>query len=341
MFFSYSRYISLFLIVLLFTNIKTGYASTTRVKIATIGVPTPVIKPEIGTQNAVKQMTTFWDNQVKQVLSDSPDVILLPENSDVPRGFNMDAVKKFIAEGGHEQIQHYLSSMAQKNNCYIAYGSIRYDRGGKLRSSSVLLDRKGRISGIYNKNYPTIGEIQLGIVPDDTIPLFQCDFGKVAMVICFDLNFEELRNKLAKQKPDIILFPSAYHGGMMQSNWAYACHSFFVGSISGQGTFSEIRNPLGEIVASSTNYFSYAVATINLNSKLVHLGYNFEKLEALKEKYGAIITIEDPGELGPVLVSSEDEKLKICDLLHEFDIETLEDYMNRSREFRLKLINKD
>lgn len=325
---------------MLLLNIEADHASS-QVKVATIGVATPIMNQRVGTQEMVKQMITFWDSQLKQVLSDNPDIILLPENSDVPRGLNMDDIKKFIAGGSNDQIQRYLSFIAKEHNCYIGYGSIRYDEEGQLRNSSILLDREGQTAGIYNKNYPTIGEIELSVVPDDTIPVFQCDFGKVAMIICFDLNFEELRNKLAKQKADIILFPSAYHGGMMQSNWAYVCHSFFVGAISDPGASSEIRNPLGEIIANSTNYFNYAIASINLNSKLVHLGYNFEKLEALKKKYGASITIKDPGKLGTVLVSSENEKQKISDLLEEFDIEILENYMRRSREFRLQFINKN
>lgn len=58
----------------------------------------------------------------------------------------------------------------------------------------------------------------------------------------------------------------------MQDVWAYRSRSFFVGSINGGGTPSEIRNPLGQVVASSTNYFDFVVATINLDSRLVHLG---------------------------------------------------------------------
>ena len=70
----------------------------------------------------------------------------------------------------------------------------------------------------------------------------------------------------------------------MQQAWAYLCRSFFIGSINGGGTPSEIRDPLGGVVAASTNYFDFAVTTINLDSRVVHLGYNFGKLDALKKK---------------------------------------------------------
>ena len=48
-----------------------------------------------------------------------------------------------------------------------------------------------------------------------------------------------------------------YHGGLAQSIWAYTCRSYFVGSVY-KGTPSEIRNPMGDIVATTTNYFDFA-----------------------------------------------------------------------------------
>ena len=125
-----------------------------------------------------------------------------------------------------------------------------------------------------------------------------------------------------------------YHGGIAQAIWAYSCRSYFVGSVYRQ-TPSEIRNPMGEVVASSTNYFDFAVARINLDCELVHLDYNWEKLTALKAKYGPSVTISDPGELASVLVTSEAGKITVDQMIREFDIEKLDDYLNRAREFRL------
>ena len=175
-----------------------------------------------------------------------------------------------------------------------------------------------------------------GIKAGSETPVFQCDFGSVGCVICFDLNFDELREKYEKLKPDIMLFPSMYHGGLEQSKWAYSCRSFFVCSFGSTDAPSEIRNPLGEVVASSTNYFNYAVATINLDRKLVHLDYNWEKLIALKKKYVDKVIIADPGKLGVVLITSEHSKISAADMVKEFNIELVDDYFNRARIHRNK-----
>jgi len=218
----------------------------------------------------------------------------------------------------------------------MVYSAKRELPDGTWRNSSVLIDRKGEVAGIYNKNHPTIGEMEGGILCGSETPVIECDFGRVAMAICFDLNFDEIRLKYAKAKPDLIIFSSMYHGGLMQPYWAYSCRSHFVGAIAGKGTRSEIYNPLGQVVASNTNYFDFAVATVNLDCELVHLDYNWQRLRKLKAKYGPKVTINDPGCLGAVLVSSEHETISVDEMIKEFEIELLDDYFARSLEHRHK-----
>lgn len=320
--------------ILLLIGVVSNAEASRFVKIATIGGrPSFSFNKSKGSQHSVDQMIAFWKNRINQVLPDQPDLILLPELCDIPAGLQPGEWREYLRVR-NTRVTDQFSLIAKTNQCYIAFGTLLVDEEGNLRNSGVLLDRKGKIAGIYNKNFPTIGEIEDGIKPGDEAPVFECDFGQVAFAICFDLNFEELRKKYETAKPDIILFPSNYHGGIMQGAWAYLCRSFFVGCINGSGTLSEIRNPLGEVVASSTNYFDFAVATINLDSRVVHLGYNFGKLGALKKKYANAVTITDPGRLGPVLVSSESNGDNMDKILKEFDVESIDPYFNRSREKR-------
>jgi len=187
---------------------------------------------------------------------------------------------------------------------------------------------------IYNKNYITFRGAAFGTKAGDKTPIFQTDFGTVGCIICFDLNFDELRQKYASKKPDILLFLSMYHGGLVQGYWAYSCESYFVGSMGTNSVPSEIRNPLGNVIATSTNYFDFAVTTVNLDYKLVHLDQNWGKLRALKKKYGRDVTIYDPGRIGAVMITSEADSISAADMAKEFGIELLDDYLNRSCTFR-------
>ena len=96
---------------------------------------------------------------------------------------------------------------------------------------------------------------------------------------------------------------------------------------------------MGDVIASNTNYFDYAVTKIKLDCKLVHLDYNWNKLTALKEKYGETVKISDPGKLASVLITSENSKVTSEEMVNEFEIEMLDDYLNRAREFRNKKEN--
>lgn len=308
--------------------LSTAFAHAEKlVTVATIGNVPAAIKSE-DKQEIVNHVIAFWEKELKQVLPDKPDLIVLPEFCDLSgEGDEYLKVRK-------NQVLDFFSTVAKSNHCYIAFGMKREESVGLWRNSCVVIDRKGGIAGIYNKNFPTIQEMEGGIKACNDAPVITCDFGRIAIVICYDLNFDELRIRYAAEKPDLIVFSSMYHGGVEQSMWAYACRSYFVGSVYRQ-TPSEIRNPTGAVIASSTNYFDYAVARINLDCELVHLDYNWEKLTALKEKYGPSVTISDPGELASVLITSEDSRVSVDQMIREFGIERLDEYLSRAREFRL------
>jgi predicted amidohydrolase len=305
------------------------------VKIATIGAPAAQLDLDQEPQVLVDQMIEFWQNELAPVLPDKPDLIVLPEACDRPAGMNTELQFRYFKARGN-QVLDYFKTVAKDNECYIAFGTKHQMDDGTWRNSCILLDRQGDIAGIYNKNFPTIGEMEAGIKAGKEAPVFDCDFGRVACAICFDLNFDELCLRYAEQKPDIILFPSMYHGGLVQQNWAYTCRAYFVSSIAVASLRSEIRNPMGKVIATTTNYFHRTVGTINLDYCLAHLDYNWAKLRALKEKYGEDVTISDPSEIGSVLLTSEHETISIDDMAKEFEITLLDEYLDNSRAFRHK-----
>ena len=96
---------------------------------------------------------------------------------------------------------------------------------------------------------------------------------------------------------------------------------------------SEIRNPHGKVIATTTNYRDYVTASVNLDCKLVHMDDNGKKLKALKQRYQTQVDIYDPGHFGSVLVTSESESINAENMLKEFKIEPLDDYLQRSLNF--------
>jgi predicted amidohydrolase len=297
------------------------------VRISTIG-PRPLSESPGTGQAAVDRMFTFWKSKLDQVLPDRPDLIVLPEACDRYSAHSMDERLAYYRARGN-QMRDFFAAIAHEHRCHIAYSAAREMPDGTWRNSTQLIGRDGQVLGIYNKNHLVVTETtEGGILCGRDAPLIECDFGRVGCAICFDLNFDEIRLKYVQSKPDLILFSSMYHGGLMQGYWAYSCRAHLVTSIAGPP--SAVLSPLGNILASTTNYFDFVTATANLDCQVVHLDFNWEKLRAMKARYGPKVSIYDPGYLGAVLIASESDEMTCDDLVEEFAIERLDDYMARS-----------
>jgi predicted amidohydrolase len=304
-----------------------------RIKISTIGASALSVDVNATCQDMAHQMQGYWDAKLQQVLPDHPDLIVVPEMCDLPESLSNEKELDYYQQG-KDLLFEFFAGQAKKNNCYLVYPTIRTLEDNTRRNSCIVIDRQGRVAGIYDKNHIVLSEnSEKGIQCGDQAPLIDCDFGKMACAICFDLNFEPLRSKYIAAEPDLLVFPSLFHGGLQQAWWAFSCRCHFVGAVTHDAGPSQIRNPHGHVLATTTNYVDYVTATVNLDCKLVHLDENREKLVALKEKYKTQVDINDPGLFGSVLVTSESGTVDVNHMLGEFNIEVLDDYLQRSLRF--------
>ncbi|MDD2441532.1 MAG: carbon-nitrogen hydrolase family protein [Eubacteriales bacterium] len=277
---------------------------------------------------SVAEMIAHWDGWLSHVLCDKPDLIVLPEACDRPPNFTLEQRLAYYAVRGNRIRDHFMA-VARDNHCNIAYSAARQLPDGTWRNTTQFINRQGELDGFYNKNHLTHGEFyDAHILYGKDAPVIKTDFGTVAGVICFDLNYQELLQKYEKSRPELLVFCSMYHGGLMQNIWAYTCRSFFVGSVPGNQC--TIINPVGDLVAQSTNYYPFVTAQINLDHRVVHIDYNTVKFPAIKQKYGRKVKIYDPGHLGCVLMTCEAEDLTMADIVREFELELWDDYYARS-----------
>lgn len=301
------------------------------VKISTIGARPPAGNPGTG-QAAVDRMIAHWKSRLAQVLPDRPDLIVVPECCDRYPEHSREEQWDYYRTRG-DQLRDFFAEVARRHRCHFAYAAVREMADGTWRNAVQLLGRDGQVLGIYHKNFPVITETtEAGILAGVEAPVIECDFGRVGCAICFDLNFDELRQRYAAARPDLIVFASMYHGGLMQAYWAYSCRAHLVTAICGLP--SAILSPVGHLIAQSTNYFDYVTATVNLDCQVVHLDFNGEKLRAMKDRYGPEVSIFDPGYLGSVLIASESHQRTSADLVREFGLELLDDYLARSSAHR-------
>ncbi len=303
-----------------------------RVTISTIGPVSLRVDPSTEPERALELMIDHWRGRLAQVLPDRPDLVVLPECCDRPTWWAADELRAYYEVRG-DRVRDFLAEAAAENRCHIAYSACRRADDGTRRNCTQMIGRSGAVLGTYNKNHLVIGECDgSGITYGTEAALIECDFGRVACGICFDLNFDELWVKYAELQPDLIVFSSMYHGGLVQACRAYQCRSHFVGAIAGPP--SAIISPLGVEIASSTNYTDFVTARVNLDCRLAHLDDNQERFRNLKAEYGPGVTITEPGLLGCARITSETDDVGVEQMIEEFEIELLEDYFARSRAHR-------
>ena len=304
------------------------------IKVATFSVNKHCVNKTMNYIEMIEQYTRFWNEHVAKVLPDKPDLILMPEYSNIPSDGLLPEKQLEYHEAVSEKTLEFVSTTAKANNCYIVCNQLRkFDK--QWYNTSTVFGRDGNECGCYRKNFLTPDEhAKDGIQYGRKAELIETDFGRLACVTCFDLNFDQLREYYNKAKPDLLLFSSMYHGGGQQVIWPWLCRCHFIGSMGFREIPGEIRNPFGEVLYSTSNYFDYSCGSINLDYKIVHLDYNLDKLDAMKEKYGSEITIYDPGQFGCVMVSSNSEQITTDEMLNIFNISDYDTYLEAAQEQR-------
>ena len=301
-----------------------------RITVSVIGSDLPELPP--GETPTAERVIAYWAKEMASEWGNRPDLMVLPELCDVFRGMTKTQMRDYLKTRG-DRVLDFFRATAKEHRCYLIYGAYRDLPGGGYANCSYLIGRDGEIVGIYDKNYPTIGDMEFGTRPGAEAPVFETDFGTIGMIICFDLNFDELLERYAAKKPDILAFSSYYHGGLMQGYWAYRCRAHFLGAAVG-ALESTVVSPVGEVLKKSTCYFRKFTTSINTNCAVVHLDGNWAKLQAAIDRYGTDITMSDPGNLGAVLLTVERPGLKVEAVLREFSIERWDDYYQRSAAAR-------
>jgi predicted amidohydrolase len=229
-----------------------------------------------------------------------------------------------------------VRELARELKLLIVWPRLEYDPARKMRNTSILVGRDGDVIGCYDKMFPTIPEMEKGVVPGTLCPILETDIGRIGLLICFDLNFPEVHDALKAGKPDIVVFSSAYRGGLQAQALAYELGSFVVTSIGAE--LGQIIDRAGRTIKEST-YETLAVAPINTNSIALHMDFNWNKMDAMLAKYGEALTFDyHTREAFYVIESSLDED--IDRVVEEFALEKADAYYDRSTRLRVAMIEK-
>lgn len=100
-----------------------------------------------------------------------------------------------------------FQNLASKYHIDIVPGSITEGDARGLFNTTCYIDRGGEILGRYRKVNLWLPERSY-ITPGSDISVFDTRFGRVGLIICWDLMFPEVFRALVKEKVEIVICPS-------------------------------------------------------------------------------------------------------------------------------------
>jgi len=155
-----------------------------------------------------------------------------------------------------------LGEVARQYKMYIVAALGELD-GHAVYNTSVLIDRNGDVAGKYRKVQLPREEIEAGVTPGDDFPVFDTDFGRIGMMVCWDNQYAEPARALAFQGAEIIFMP--IWGGNTILTRARAIENQVHVVSSGYSIGSTVYDPWGNLLAEAKERPSIAWADIDLN----------------------------------------------------------------------------
>ena len=269
-----------------------------------------------------------------------PDLVCLPEAFTT-----VSVASKSLAEYAETipgPTTEAVAEKARKHECYVIC-PVNTRRDKKLWNSAVVIDRSGKILGIYDKAQPVTSSSDYTVFEDGVtsgpseIPVFDLDFGRIGIQICFDIGFPEGWQQLASKGVKMVFWPSAYNGGFPLQVYAYLHHYYVVSSV--RSDKSRIIDPLGVVLAETDSHVNIAYLDVNLDFIVSHYDFNYSIPDRILRAYPGRVEIRSHLDDAHFLVEPMDDTLRTEQLQRMFGFESSFRYHQRHRE-AFKLIRR-
>lgn len=185
-------------------------------KVAAIQMPT--VKDKI--QN-IRTAGTY----IEKIKAENPDFVILPEMFCCPyqtENFPVYAEK----EGGPSW--QAMSDYARKYHIYLIAGSMpEADDVGKVYNTSYIFDRDGKQIGKHRKAHLFDINVKNGqhfkesdtLTSGDHATVFATEFGKMGVMICYDIRFPEFARTMVLDGARMIFVPAAFNMTTGPAHW--------------------------------------------------------------------------------------------------------------------------
>ncbi len=272
------------------------------------------------TAETSQEMVKLVDDKLQTVFPLKPDIICLPETFPFFWKVKKQMTIPEQAEFSKQVIERF-SRLAKDNKAWFICPVITAEKGS-FYNSAVVIDRSGKYVGEYRKMHPTIDEMKSGISPGtDNPPVFDTDFGRIGIQICFDVQWNDGWSKLQEKGAEMIFWPSAFPGGFLLNSRAWQHHSIVVSAtLKGVAKLCDVT---GQEIAQSGRYQpNWVCASVNLERAVIHTWPYVNSFDAVQKKYGRKISIKNLHDEEITIIESRSPEIAVKDVLAEFKIKT-------------------
>lgn len=173
-------------------------------------------------------LQTYVYQEKKRNLIQAAELLADPALQDIdlailPEMFCCPYENKFFPEyeepeGG--ETWEKCSRLAADHGIYLVSGSMpERDEEGRIYNTSYVFDRKGHQIGKHRKMHLFDIDIKGGqyfkesdtLTPGDQVTVFDTEFGRMGLCICYDFRFPELARLMVDKGAQVIIVPAAFN----------------------------------------------------------------------------------------------------------------------------------
>jgi len=119
-----------------------------------------------------------------------------------------------------------LSSFAKKNRVTVVGGSIPEVSNGKLYNTSAVFNPSGNLIAKHRKVHlfdVSLKKVKMKessvLTPGESLTTFSTPFGKVGLIICYDVRFPEIFRQMLKKDIRAVVVPAAFSVVTGSAHW--------------------------------------------------------------------------------------------------------------------------
>jgi predicted amidohydrolase len=259
--------------------------------------------------------------QSRQKYGRGLDLAILPETAITGECATDAAAASVPLEG---PLRDVLGRAAREHRSYLVAATYLLESDGKRCSNAaILFGRDGNVVGIYRKVHlvvpPDSETMEGGSTPGNTVPVFDCDFGKLGIQICYDIEFDSGWNDLAWQGCEIVAWPSQ---SPQTATPAFRARErqFYIVSSTWRSNAS-VFEPTGRIAAQIRPPENVLAYELDLSYAILPWSAKLKNGAALRQKYGDAVGFHYYEEEDRGLFWSNDPRTTIRQMLRSLGLE--------------------